>query len=478
MQWIIAVKYLQIRDVSIATFTRISLSKRLFRFYRSFQQDLHSIFVFAQFFGIMPICNVKSSSNGGKMKLLSVNMIYCLLVHTFIVGMILALIYYFISDRKPDYGNVVPVIFFLNNLLFALNFIYISRKWPSLMISWSKLESDFPDAGQDNKNTNTQKILATFMTLAFLEHFFSKLEDYEGASFCFDHYSTKFEAFARNIIPIFFKVFSYNHLLGVYVILTASFSTVLWNFCDVFLITICFVIYTKLKKFNQKIVKMRLRHDDKNFWINARLNYVAIYEQVKATSHVISCLVMISLLNDFFFICNQVLGAFRWLFLELLSDLLKSQRHFPFCRPSVSFIQSFYFWFSLLFLIGRTLTVCCSASMVYQESRVIIRIINDVPNRFYCREVNKLIYWSSKHPARVLLQVELFQQFAESETLAISSFDIFYISKPSILNVCFLIFLTRFQVFFNALTTWMLVSVDRNNNYLRHGHRRLQQQFW
>lgn len=232
----------------------------------------------------------------------------------FIMVMMLTLIYYFINESKFDYGNIVPLIFLLNSFVIALNFIYIARKWPNLLESWSKMEIDFPDIGQD-RNTKSWRILAMFMTLAFFEHFFSKVEDYEGATFCFDHYTTKFEAFTRNIIPLFFNVFSYNHVLGVYVILTAVFSTILWNFCDVFLITIFFVIYTKLKKFNQNIVNMRSRHDDKNFWINARLNYVAIHEQVKATNHVISCLVVFSILNDFYFICNQVLAAFRWTYL-------------------------------------------------------------------------------------------------------------------------------------------------------------------
>ena len=224
--------------------------------------------------------------------------------------MMLTLIYYFINEQKFDYGNIVPVIFFLNSYIIALNFIYIARKWPGLLDLWNRMETDFPDIGH-NGSTNSWKILAMFMTLAFFEHFLSKVEDYQVASFCFDHYTTKFEAFSRNIIPIFFNVFSYHHLLGIFVIITAWFSTILWNFSDVFLITISYVIYTKLKKFNQKIIKMRFRYDDINFWIKARLNYVAIHEQVMATNHVISFLVLSAMLNDFYFICNSVLAAFR-----------------------------------------------------------------------------------------------------------------------------------------------------------------------
>lgn len=268
--------------------------------------------MFAQCFGIMPIRKVNSSSSDVKIGLMNVNMIYCLTVYAFIVVMMLTLIYYFISEQNFDYGKIVAVVFFFNCFVIALNFVYIARKMPHLMESWRKMETNFNDITPDKKKKNISwKILSVFMTIAFLEHFLSKAEDYEGASFCFEHYTSKFEAFSRNIIPIFFEVFPYNHLTGVYVILTCFFSTVLWNFCDVFLITIYCSIFLNLKNFNQKVRRMRLRHVDERFWLSSRLNYVAIHEQVKATNTVLSGLVLFSLLNDFYFVCNQVLGAFK-----------------------------------------------------------------------------------------------------------------------------------------------------------------------
>lgn len=50
-------------------------------------------------------------------------------------------------------------------------------------------------------------------------------------------------------------------------------------------------------------------------------------------------------------------------------------------------IQAFYFWYSLTFLIVRMVTLCWSAALVYQESRKVLKIINDVPSKFYYPEV-------------------------------------------------------------------------------------------
>lgn len=246
-----------------------------------------------------------------KVKALSFKALHCLLVHISIIVMLSTLIYFFvIAGEKFDYGKIVAVIFFLNCFAIALNFVFIALKLPRLINSWNKVESDFPE-GHNNNNGNTRNILAVFMTLAIFEHLLSKAVDYESASFCFHVHPTKFEAFSRSIIPTFFKIFPYNHLLAVYVILTCFFSTVLWNFSDVFLITIYFVIFTKLKKFNRKIVEMKFRHHEEKFWITARHNYIAIHEGVKKTNCVISSLVMFSILNDFYFVCNQILGAFK-----------------------------------------------------------------------------------------------------------------------------------------------------------------------
>lgn len=274
---------------------------------RSFQRDLHPLLIFAQFFGIIPF---NTNSTGAKVKVLSFKALHCVLVHVFIIVMLLTLIYYFVvSDEKFDYGKVVVVIFFTNCFAIALNFVFIAEKLPELIKFWSKVESEFSDG--ENVNRNSYKILTIFMTLAVFEHLLSKAEDYESASFCFYFYPSKFEAFSRSIIPTFFKIFPYNHALAVYVIFTCFNATVLWNFSDVFLITIYFIIFMKLKKFNRKIVKMKFRHHEKKFWIKARLNYMKIHEGIIKTNCVISCLVMLSILNDFYFVCNQILGAFK-----------------------------------------------------------------------------------------------------------------------------------------------------------------------
>lgn len=283
------------------------LFTNIYFFLRSFRRELFPVLMFAQCFGIMPICNGKSSF---KIKLLSFRMLGCLLVHIAIAFLLLTLIYYYVKVQNFDYSKIVAIIFFFNCFAIALNFVYIARKLPSLMDSWSELEARFPNGEHDTGHVG--KILAVSMSLALVEHLLSKYEDYERAALCFHRSSSKFETFVRCIMPKFFQVWHYNHFFGVYIITTCFLSTVLWNFADVFLITIFSVIFVKLKKFNRKIQRQSFRHCDEKFWLKARLNYVALHEQMKAMNCVMSCLLLLSLLNDFYFICNQALGVFKW----------------------------------------------------------------------------------------------------------------------------------------------------------------------
>ncbi|CRK99525.1 CLUMA_CG012844, isoform A [Clunio marinus] len=252
----------------------------------------------------MPYCSNIEQVSSMKGKLSRIHAVYCLMVQIFIVIMLSTLIYYFVKAEHFHYGKIIPVIFFMNCFAISINLVYISWYLPSVFTSWSDFEAKYSE-DDEKLTTKPWKFFSFFMTVAFLEHFVSKVVDYEGASFCFHFHSTKFEAFSRGIIPDFFKVVPYSHLYGFYVVFTQT----------------------------------------------------------------------------------------------------------------ESIMQSIYFWFSFVFLISRTMAVLWNGSLVYQESKVIIRIINNVPSEFYYREV------------------KFFQHYAESETIAMSSFGIFDITKSSILEV-------------------------------------------
>lgn len=263
---------------------------------------------FARWVGIMPIFNVQSSE---KLKLFHWRLSFCLLLQISFVLILCSQFHGFFIDQSFDYGKFIPVMWYINSLLISMNFVHISRNIGPLLSSWKRLESRYRDQKNRESSKRFLKFFVCFGLIASFEHFLAKVEDYEVASFCFHRHQTKLEALARTNVPSFFTIFAFNHFNGVFILLISLFSTILWNFSDVFLITVFYVIYVKLQKFNRKIARQKYQHGNKQFWLDTRLNFVALHDHVKDTNALLSFGLVQSLLTDFYITCNQVLGAFK-----------------------------------------------------------------------------------------------------------------------------------------------------------------------
>ena len=94
------------------------------------------------------------------------------------------------------------------------------------------------------------------MIMTLIEEILSYATDYESSSRCFHLYASSFEGFTRGIIPSFFKVFTYSHYWGAFFIITRFYRSIIWSFSNVFLVVVYYVIYNKVKKFNEKIIAL------------------------------------------------------------------------------------------------------------------------------------------------------------------------------------------------------------------------------
>lgn len=266
---------------------------------------------FAHWFGVMPIYDIKSTASEKIPNLFDWKIIYCIVLQACIVLVLCTQIYGFIVDPNFNYGRVMPVVFYLDSLLISFNFVYIARNIPRLARSWNELDSQYHYQVDMENPKWISKALAAFGIAALLEHFLSKVEDYEVASFCFHLHQTAFEAVVRTIIPTFYMVFHFNFFNGVFIVLISLFSTILWNFSDVFQITLFYGIHLKLRSFHKRVAAQKNRHCNEQFWLEARMNYTAIHENVKATNSIMSFTIALALVTDFYITCNQVLGAFK-----------------------------------------------------------------------------------------------------------------------------------------------------------------------
>lgn len=234
----------------------------LFLVFRHFYEGIRPLLTFAQWFGVMPIFNVHSPE---KLKLFNWRLSFGLFLQTSFVLILCCQFYGFFNDQSFDYGKFIPVMWYINSLLISINLVHIAKNIRPLLDSWLKLENRYPDETNARESKRILKSLFCFTLFALFEHVLAKLEDYEVASFCFHRFG-KLEALARTNVPSFFTIFAFNRFNGWFILLTSLFSTILWNFSDVFLITAFYVIYLKLQKFNRKTARWKFLHHDGRFW--------------------------------------------------------------------------------------------------------------------------------------------------------------------------------------------------------------------
>lgn len=74
------------------------------------------------------------------------------------------------KDAHFDYGEFVPVVFFLFSLMISLSFLYIAKNLPKLLNSWLNYEKSYAKYSSSTAACNSNTcfyILATFMSFAF-----------------------------------------------------------------------------------------------------------------------------------------------------------------------------------------------------------------------------------------------------------------------------------------------------------------------
>lgn len=101
-----------------------------------------------------------------------------------------------------------------------------------------------------------------------------------------------------------------------------------------------------------------------------------------------------------------------------------------------SFIHAVYFWFSLVFLIARTLAVSLYSAQINDESKKPLLVIRSVPRASWCLEVaikssEKYIYFTY-YPCP---QIKRFFNEVTNEEVALSGMQFFHITRKLVLSV-------------------------------------------
>lgn len=123
------------------------------------------------------------------------------------------------------------------------------------------------------------------------------------------------------------------------------------------------------------------------YWTWSRTLYRSIVELIREVDDAVSGIILISFGSNLYFICLQLLKSIKYIFLNLF---FRSQIHLgPPSSKMPSSAHAVYFYFSLLFLLGRSSAVLLFVSAINDQARAPLRLLRLVPSEGYHPEVSR-----------------------------------------------------------------------------------------
>uniref|UniRef100_A0A7G3B124 Gustatory receptor n=1 Tax=Lutzomyia longipalpis TaxID=7200 RepID=A0A7G3B124_LUTLO len=301
---------------------------------------MRPLFTAARLFSLIPVNGVFGDSLIDlHFKWFSLVMLYSVVVIAIVGFMTIIATLKFLEDSLT-FGTIVSVFFYLYNFCAILIFVGIARKWPELMAYWHSVEKNLPQTehlcGRRSLRTRLHQLVTTLLVIAAIEHGLSIAANIEKAYRCKGTkgaQTTYLELYFHESLPHLFRVLPYHPLLGWFGYLINFYCTFVWNFMDLFIISISIALTTRFKQVNAKIEQARGRIMSDIFWTSQRNHYQQVSALVQEVDKVITNLIFLSYLNNLYFVCVQLLHSLN---------------------PMDNYLQAIYFWFSLIFLIART----------------------------------------------------------------------------------------------------------------------------
>jgi gustatory receptor len=99
-----------------------------------------------------------------------------------------------------------------------------------------------------------------------------------------------------------------------------------------------------------------------------------------------------------------------------------------------TFAQGFYFWFSLIYLIIRTLAVSLYSAEINDESKRPIEALRVVPRASWCLEV-RFFYSNLSISQAILFQIKRFTEEVNYDVVALSGKKFFFLTRRLVLSV-------------------------------------------
>ncbi|KAH1024029.1 hypothetical protein HUJ05_003595 [Dendroctonus ponderosae] len=309
-----------------------------------FYENIRFALILSQCFGIMPLHNISKNAQEVKFSFMSFRFLYAL-AHfgcVFATG-IASIVKLALNGFMIDETSIVS--FYIFNSFASIHFMYLATRWQNILKEYSYVERAMKNYASNRNVKRINICTATFFM------FFGLIEIYFGCAF-----------------PQWFTLITYSHWAGALVELTNFISTFTWNFTDLFIIMISISLREKFNQISNRIKQSK--NPPHKFWKEIREDYYRVSNLTKVVDIQIAGLVLISFLNNIFFLCIQLYNSIKE-------------------REAV--IDSIYFFYSFGYIVFRVVAVSLYSATLNEAARKPLKYLYSLPTENYTIDVSRLI---------------------------------------------------------------------------------------
>ncbi|ALC43491.1 Gr61a [Drosophila busckii] len=276
--------------------------------------------------------------------------------------------------------NMVSLVFFSSGICICIGFILFARNWSRLIVPWSSIDIImlYPPYAPTKRSLHRQLLMSGGMlgAVALVEHFLYYASSYYSYQMhvvqCDKNLTnTLFVSYMEHEFSDIFDFLPYNELVIFYAFFLNSTFTFIWNFMDTFIILISIGLAQRFQQFATRVLTLEHCFVPETLWFNLRQHHILLCELVELVDAHLSHIILFSCLNNIYFICNKILAIFTKL------------------RYGINHA---YFWYSLIFLLGRTCAVFLCASKIHDASLLPLQVVYAVPSNSWSEEVQRFTH--------------------------------------------------------------------------------------
>ncbi|ALC43487.1 Gr64e, partial [Drosophila busckii] len=372
-----------------------------------FHLPIFAVLIIAQIFALMPVRGISSKyAEDLNFRWFSLRTCYALVV-SILFGVNSCFMAAFIMRVTFDFDSVETFVFYCSIFFISAAFFQLARKWPAVLLEWQAVESKLPKLRSEAERAKLAYQIRMIIMIAIgcsaAEHLLSMLSSIYYVNACPVMPNQPIDSYLFLNFSMFFYFVDYTAFYGIIGKIINVLATFAWSFNDIFVMAVSVSLASRFRQLNDSMLREARLPTSVDYWIQSRINFRNLCKLCTVVDDAISLITLLCFSNNLYFICGKILKSLQK-------------------KPSAS--HTAYFWFSLAYLLARTLILSLFSASVNDESKRPLVIFQLVPRRYWSAELKR--FSEEVHMDQVALTGMKFFRLTRSVVISVAGTIVTY----------------------------------------------------